>query len=245
MLWLAVCVCISPFASAARPDPKADANYQRYVAIAGAPQDSVRFFRVHHWRPINERALVLWLGREEPYLIDLRDRCIGLADDPALRIAGYQRPGRNMLRTRWSDILTRDGLPCRIGTIRALDFSRMKEIAPREPGAQDPRKPDVATPVTAANDARQWATLVAVHTEPPEYPQNATLSNLRGTTQVAAEVAADGSVRKTEVLVSSGQPDLDGAALQAVLRWRFQSPGNDDPTRPVWVQVAVVFGPDP
>lgn len=245
-LWLwVVCACCSSVALAARADPETDATYQRFASIAGEPQDSVRFFRVHYWQPINERALVLWLGREEPYLIDLRERCYGLRQELFLRIADYQRPGRNMLRARWSSIVTRNALPCRIGAIRALDFSRIDDIAPRDIGTDGRREsggtaPGAATP----SNERQWAALVSVRMEPPKYPKNAARRNKHGVTHVAAEVAPDGGVRRTEVLVSSGHHDLDSAALRAVQRWRFEPYRNDDPSRPVWVQVPVVFGPD-
>ena len=113
---LVLCACTSAYASAASSDPATDATYARFAAIAGEPQDSVRFFRIYYWQPLSERALVLWLGLEEPYLIDLRERCYDLKRELFLRIADYQRPGRNVLRARWSSIFTRDGQDCRIGS---------------------------------------------------------------------------------------------------------------------------------
>lgn len=231
---LLLCAGFSPFAAVARADPESDATYARFAAIAGEAQDSVRFFRIYYWQPLGERSLVLWLGREEPYLIDLRERCRDLGRELFLRVADYQRPGRNVLRARWSSIFTRDGQDCRIGSIRALDFSRIDEIDPRE----------IEVPEAAQSGQRQWATLVSVHMEPPEYPKNAAGRNKHGVVLVAAEVLPDGQVHKTEIIDSSGHVDLDHEALRAVGHWRFEPYRNAKPDTHVWVQVPVVFSPD-
>jgi len=227
-----LCLCAGSSAAAASAEPQTDAAYARFAAIAGEPQDSVRFYRIYHWQPLGERSLVLWLGREEPYLIDMRERCRDLGQELFLRIADYQRPGRNVLRARWSSIFTRDGQDCRIGSIRALDFSRIDEVDPRLIGAP------------AAADQRLWAALVSVHMEPPEYPKNAAGRNKHGVVLVAAEVTPDGHVRKTEITDSSGHVDLDHEALRAVDHWRFEPYRTEEPGRLVWVQVPVVFAPD-
>lgn len=227
---LLLCACACASAASARSDPEIDAAYARFASIAGEPQDSVRFFRIYYWQPLSERALVLWLGREEPYLVDLRERCNNLKRELFLRIADYQRPGRNVLRARWSSIFTRDGQDCRIGSIRALDFSRITEVEPRPIGAAE-----------QSADRRQWATLVSVHMEAPEYPKNAAGRNKHGVVMVAAQVMPDGRVAKTEISDSSGHVDLDHAALRAVAHWRFEPYRNEDPTRLVWVEVPVVF----
>ncbi len=250
-LWLLLAACCG-VASAVAPTPaEIDATYKRFEAIAGKSQESVRFFRMYYWQPISDRSLVLWLGREEPYLIDLRERCFGLRQELFLRIADYQRPGRNMLRTRWSSIVTRNGHDCRIGNIRALDFNRIGEITPRSI-TRDPRVAGAAPTITPgtgatldqhADDPRQWATLVSVSMEPPEQPKNNAGRFKQGIAHIAAQVDPDGKVVATDVLISSGHRDLDTAALEAVLRWRFEPYRSDDPTLRVWVQVPVVFNP--
>lgn len=238
---LVLCACTSGFAAAARSDAEIDAAHARFAAIAGEPQDSVRFYRMYFWQPLGERSLVLWLGREEPYLIDLRERCRGLGQELFLRIADYQRPGRNVLRARWSLIFTRDGQYCRVSSIRALDFSRIDEVDPRPIGAAAQSAGGASK---APTDQRLWAALVSVHMEPPEYPKNAAGRNKHGVVLVAAEVMPDGHVRKTEITDSSGHVDLDHAALQAVDHWRFEPYRSEEPDRTVWVQIPVVFAPD-
>lgn len=249
-LWLLVMGAgLSLPAVAARPAPEAEAVYAHFAAIAGEPQDAVRFFRIYYWQPISDRALVLWLGREEPYLIELREHCFGLSQELSLRIADYQRPGRNTLRSRWSAIITRSALPCRIGTIRALDFSRIDELDPRFlPESPDAAKPVPATakPVSGVRpptpqDGRRWASLVSVHMQPPEEPKNDAGRGKQGVSYVAAEVAPDGMVRATEILVRSGDAELDAAALEAVMHWRFEPYRMDEHGTPVWVQVPIVF----
>ena len=238
---LVLCACTSAFATAVRSDAEIDATHARLAAIAGEPQDSVRFFRMYYWQPLGERSLVLWLGREEPYLIELRERCRGLEQELYLRIADYQRPGRNVLRARWSSIFTRDGQDCRIGSIRALDFSRIDEVDPR---SIDPLAQASGSGSKAPTNQRLWTALVSVHMEPPEYPKNAAGRNKHGVVLVAAEVMPDGQVRKTEISDSSGHVDLDHAALEAVDHWRFEPYRSDEPGRTVWVQVPVVFAPN-
>jgi TonB family protein len=242
-LWLLLAACCGRVLQAAPSAAEIDATYERFAAIAGEPQDSVRFYRMHYWQPISDRALVLWLGREEPYLIDLRERCYGLRQELFLRIADYQRPGRNMLRARWSSIITRSGHDCRIGSIRALDFSRIGELAPRQ--LPHDTGPALSRPAGSATNAdeRRWEALVSVLMVPPEHPKNSAGRGKQGTTHVAAMVAPDGSVVRTEVLIGSGQRDLDDAALAAVRHWRFEPYRSDDPDLRIWVQVPIVFNP--
>lgn len=213
-----------------------EAQYQRLSAIAGETLDSVRFFRVHYWQPISERALVLWLGREEPYLVDLRERCFGLRHELFLRIGDYQRPGRNLLRARWSQIMTREGRTCRIGSVRALDYARVGSIDPRvlPPANSDDRNDSAAT------DRRNWVELKAVATAPPVYPAGNEGQPPLQASHVAAEVDPDGRVVSTELLLSCGDDDFDQAALAAVRQWRFQPPRNPD-SEHVWVDVPIKF----
>lgn len=211
-------------------------QYQRLSEIAGDPLDSVRFFRVHYWQPVGERALVLWLGREEPYLIDLRERCFGLRQELFLRVGDYQRPGRNLLRTRWSQFVMREGRSCRVGNIRALDYARLGAIDPRvmpPAGASDSKD-------SPATDRRNWVELEAIATSPPAYPTGQFGPAPQGTAHVAAEVDSEGRVVSTELLVSCGADRFDQAALAAVKSWRFAAPHNADSDR-VWVDVPITF----
>lgn len=144
-LWLWPALhCAAAVPEGVREQMKRD--YAALETIAGEPLDSVRFFRVRFWQPISEHAIVLWLGREEPYLIDLRDRCYGIEKEGWLRLADYQRPGRNQLRARWSSILLRDGRDCRVGQIRALDYEALQALDARFQPPVDPAPPPPDAP---------------------------------------------------------------------------------------------------
>lgn len=54
-----------------------------------------------------------------------------------------------------------------------------------------------------------------------EYPKSAQASGEQGTVLVQVYVRPDGRVAKYAVAQSSGFGDLDSAALQSVLNWRF------------------------
>lgn len=106
-------------------------DYALIEALAGEPIEEVRFFRVRFFRPLNNRALVLWLGREEPYLVDLRELCYGLDRALWLSVGDFNRPGRNALRVRWSTVVLADGRDCRVRQIRPLDYEALMQLDAR------------------------------------------------------------------------------------------------------------------
>ena len=55
---------------------------------------------------------------------------------------------------------------------------------------------------------------------PPEYPALAERMNLKGTVQVQAMVGRDGTVKKVTLI--GGHPVLAEAALQAVMKWKYE-----------------------
>lgn len=135
-----VCVCLCLVATTAaavrHPIPPASAptlapkEIRAAIAeFAGDPVSEVSFYRVHYWTPLDERTLVIWLGREEPYYIQLREACTGYARDRVLRLGDFQRPGRNKLRIRWSVVFTREGRTCTMQEIRPLNLDGMRKLA--------------------------------------------------------------------------------------------------------------------
>lgn len=227
----ALCLLVTGWAGAAKSSP-ANPDRPRIEALAGAPVDAVRFFKVYFWQPLDESSLVVWLGREEPYLVTLRDRCNGLLEESVLRLADYQRPGRNMLRTRWSEIVTVDGDKCRLGSIRALQPDGLKALGSRY-------SPDAANAaIRNTADGRRWEGLTPI--EKPARPKRVG-NDLRPATSVgiAAEVDQNGRVRRVRVEASSGYNDLDDMAVDHVRRWRFEPHRPGHPLRPVWVSVTV------
>ncbi|MEO6226395.1 MAG: TonB family protein [Thermomonas sp.] len=63
---------------------------------------------------------------------------------------------------------------------------------------------------------------VAVSQPPPSYPREALRRGIGGTVRVQVTVSPDGSVERMELATSSGDRNLDRAAMEAVRRWRFQ-----------------------
>ncbi|MBK6333013.1 MAG: energy transducer TonB [Thermomonas sp.] len=92
--------------------------------------------------------------------------------------------------------------------------------APRiiEPPAPPPAPPAPTAPAPIADSGAP----VPVSRPPPRYPPEALRRNIGGSVRVQATVAADGSVERLDLAQSSGNRDLDRAALEAVRRWRFQ-----------------------
>ncbi len=82
-----------------------------------------------------------------------------------------------------------------------------------DPGAE----PFAGAPAANANNTAP----VAISQPAPNYPRDALRRGLGGTVRVQATVAPDGSVERMEVASSSGNRELDRAAMEAVRRWRF------------------------
>ena len=77
-------------------------------------------------------------------------------------------------------------------------------------GGEDPFGADMDSPPTPVNRM------------PPQYPSALLKKGIGGKVVVTCVVDAKGSIVSTKVKQSSGQPELDKAALQAVARWKFK-----------------------
>jgi protein TonB len=74
----------------------------------------------------------------------------------------------------------------------------------------------------------------------PHYPRAARLRGAEGTALLRVRIAPDGGVAELRVERSSGHADLDGAALRAVARWRFERLVAAD-AGGLWVLIPVHF----
>lgn len=104
--------------------------------------------------------------------------------------------------------------------------------APPLPAAQ-------AAPVPGDRDQPQ-----PLSTPAPRYPPEALRMGAGGTVRITVTVAADGSVERQELGLSSGNRHLDRAALEAVRRWRFQPAIRNGQPVAAEVSVPIVFNPD-
>lgn len=101
---------------------------------------------------------------------------------------------------------------------------------PKPPPVAKASAPDEgAPPVNAANanhaaNPANSATTAAVPISqpPPAYPRAAMQMSREGRVRVRVDIGADGVPTDSSLVESSGDRDLDRAALQAVRRWRFK-----------------------
>lgn len=59
------------------------------------------------------------------------------------------------------------------------------------------------------------------------YPESARQAHEQGTVKLEFTITQDGAVANATVLKSSGFPDLDDAALEAVQTWRYKPAQQD------------------
>jgi TonB family protein len=75
----------------------------------------------------------------------------------------------------------------------------------------------------------------------PVYPPALLAARIEGVVKLRVEVDAQGRVASARVLVSSGRPEFDAAAKEAVLQWRF-APSDPQQTAPRALAVPIRFG---
>jgi len=75
----------------------------------------------------------------------------------------------------------------------------------------------------------------------PEYPQAARNENRGGKVQIKALVGSDGLVREAVIDFSSGDEDLDTAALNAVKSWKFAPAQTGWEKTAAWVSLKVGY----
>lgn len=78
---------------------------------------------------------------------------------------------------------------------------------------------------------------------PPVYPAELSRRGVGGTVHLLVDVAANGSVRQAKIEFSSGNRELDAAALEAVGSWRFRPALKDGKAVAGQVRVPVMFQP--
>ena len=112
--------------------------------------------------------------------------------------------------------------------------ARLVEEPSPPPPVQPEPQPATPSPVEVApvqQVAAQPPALLAGQ-EPPRYPVSALRSGESGTVVLRVQVDAEGRAGDVEIIERSGSRDLDRAAADAALRWRFQ-PARDAEGRPM------------
>lgn len=80
-----------------------------------------------------------------------------------------------------------------------------------------------------------------VHNPKPEYPERARREGWEGTVLLQVLVDQEGKSKWVEVSRSSGFESLDGAALEAVKRWRFHPARYGEKRVESWVKIPIIF----
>ena len=91
-----------------------------YLKLADKPVPSVRFMRLRDWEAIDDRTVVLWVGRQEPYLIKLKHSCEGLTFNYTIGVTSTS----HRLTAMQDRVITADG-QCLILSIQPLDYAAL------------------------------------------------------------------------------------------------------------------------
>ncbi len=75
----------------------------------------------------------------------------------------------------------------------------------------------------------------------PPYPDSAQLSGEQGDVVLDVKVGDDGKVRNVKVARSSGFDDLDNAAIEGVLGWKFVPARENGEYSTEWTRLTVTF----
>lgn len=106
-----------------------DQRLAMYRAAAGEPVDSLQYYgRLQSWTPISDEALVVRVGPNRSYLLEMLGTCPDL--DFAHSIALSSQFGRVYSRFDTVRVIggaTGHNIPCRIEEIRPVDTSAVRE----------------------------------------------------------------------------------------------------------------------
>ena len=99
------------------------------------------------------------------------------------------------------------------------------------------------TPAPDAPPAEPPTELMAVDTPPPAYPEALACDDVGGQTVLAVTVGPEGRPTNVRVKQSSGQPELDAAAVEGVKAWQFRAATRAGQPISSDLQVPVTFKP--
>ena len=107
----------------------------------------------------------------------------------------------------------------RVAAILAACIIAVADSADAEPA---PRVKQAKEPL--ARDSRGNPVIRAIYAPMPEYPFNMRLQRNQGNGRYVLLLRPDGTVSGVAVMQSAGVKDLDIAAAQALIKWRFPPP---------------------
>jgi TonB family protein len=77
--------------------------------------------------------------------------------------------------------------------------------------------------------------------KPPPYPDTAQLNGEQGTVVLDVKVGSNGKVRNVKIARTSGYDDLDNAAIEGVLGWRFVPALENGEYSTEWTTMTITF----
>jgi hypothetical protein len=114
-----------------------------YVANS-TPVDSFRITelqgRVIRWSPLGDQALTVWGESDRPYLLQLPQKCSGLATTRSVALSnasGVVTPGKDSVQLKGPS-KAGSAYYCRIGSARLIDMTAVEKA--RDGGADDSPK---------------------------------------------------------------------------------------------------------
>ncbi|MEO6968762.1 MAG: DUF6491 family protein [Rhodanobacteraceae bacterium] len=118
---------ITAAAAAQSPVQRDAANLARFERYAGAPQDSLHYFRTDGFQYLGRDAsgndaVAIWTGVNDVYLFKLQAPCIDLQYANAIGL----KSTLGNVNARMDYIKYGRGRECRIETIRKVDYKAMK-----------------------------------------------------------------------------------------------------------------------
>ena len=115
--------------------------------------------------------------------------------------------------------------------------ARRRTVVAVDPAPSPPAAPRVAPPPGPTRRAAPLAGECAG----PDYPDRDRRRGIEGTAVLRVAVDGEGAVTAVDIERSSGSPSLDGAALDAILAWRFSPALREGRPVPDVVLVPVAF----
>ncbi|MDR7416746.1 MAG: TonB family protein [Armatimonadota bacterium] len=113
------------------------------------------------------------------------------------------------------------------------------------PPASEPSPPVLTPPRPLLRPHPTYPGTFEVSVRRSELTSEAALLLPEGRVRLKLLVRADGTVGSVEILVSSGVPELDRAALEALKTWHFEPARQDGTPIPAYYVVWVTFRVEP
>lgn len=110
-------------ACATNPAQRTREQLQRYLAAAGEPVQSFRYFSFNSWTPLGKEYLAVWTKPREAWLIQVMPLCHDLDFAQNIGLSS----SLNRVYARFDKVIVRD-YTCRIQSIRPIDVAKLKDL---------------------------------------------------------------------------------------------------------------------